>query len=382
MQVVIDARSATAPHRTGVGRYTWQLVRRLPVVDPSTRYVAWYLNAGGVLTRRRFFPDVDASNLIEHGTPIPARWFNRAVARLDLPRMEWFVRGDAVFGPNFVPPPTRAQRVVVTVHDLGFHLLPSTALHAVPWWLRTLERTLTAGTRVIVPSNATADDVQEHYGVERDRIEVIPLGVDANVFHPRDHDDVRGVRDRYGIDGPYVLFVGLEGRKNLQGMLDAFARVQGSVRPRLVLAGRRPWDPNHRDTVAEALARVPANVRDDITLTGYVSEHDASALLAGAELLAYPSLYEGFGLPVLEAMASGTPVLASNVSSLPELADGAAVLVDPHDPDAIAAGIESLLQDAALRARLRSAGLERARAYDWDVTARRTAGVLRSAAAG
>jgi alpha-1,3-rhamnosyl/mannosyltransferase len=105
-------------------------------------------------------------------------------------------------------------------------------------------------------------------------------------------------------------------------------------------------------------------------------------LLAGAELLAYPSLYEGFGLPVLEAMASGTPVLASNVSSLPELADGAAVLVDPHDPDAIAAGIESLLQDATLRLRLRSAGLERARAYDWDETARRTAGVLRSAAAG
>jgi alpha-1,3-rhamnosyl/mannosyltransferase len=123
-------------------------------------------------------------------------------------------------------------------------------------------------------------------------------------------------------------------------------------------------------------------VRDDITLTGYVSERDASALLAGAELLAYPSLYEGFGLPVLEAMASGTPVLASNVSSLPELADGAAVLVDPHDPDAIAAGIESLLQDATLRLRLRSAGLERARAYDWDETARRTAGVLRSAAAG
>ena len=382
MRVVIDARSATAPHRTGVGRYTWQLVRRLPLSDPSAQYVAWYLNAGGALTGRRFFADVGASNLVEHGTPIPARWFNRAVARLGLPHLESFVRGDVVFGPNFVPPPTRAQRVVVTVHDLGFRLLPSTALHAVPWWLRSLERTLAAAARVIVPSSATANDVEEHYGVERDRIDVIPLGVDADEFHPRDHDDLRGVLDRYGIDGPYVLFVGLDGRKNLPVMLDAFARVQGSIRPRLVLTGAKPWNPNRRDTVAEALTHAPAAVRDDITLTGYVAEHDASALLAGAELLAYPSLYEGFGLPVLEAMASGTPVLASNVSALPEVADGAAVLVDPHDPDAIAAGIESLLQDQALRTRLRSAGLERARAYDWDATARRTAGVLRAAAVG
>lgn len=379
MRVVIDARSATAPHRTGVGRYTWHVVRRLPVVDPSSRYVAWYLNAGGLLDRRRFFSDVGAPNLSERGTPIPAALFNRLVARLDLPRMEWFARGDVVFGPNFVPPPTRARRVVVTVHDLGFRLLPSTAPHAVPWWLRGLQRTLATATRVIVPSGSTRDDVQELYAVERDRIEVVPLGVDPDVYRPRGQDDVREVRRRYGIDRPYVLFLGLDGRKNLPGLIAAFQRLSPAGRPALVLAGAPPWDADGRDRLAETLAPLPSEARAAITVTGYVSESDAATLLAGAELLAYPSLYEGFGLPVLEAMACGTPVLASNVAALPELADGAAVLVDPRDTDAIAAGIDSLVNDEALRERLRAAGLERARAFDWDTTARRTADVLHAA---
>jgi glycosyltransferase involved in cell wall biosynthesis len=380
MRVVIDARSATAPHRTGVGRYTWHLVRRLPLVDPSTTYVAWYLNAGGALQRRRFFTDIGAPNLSEHGTPIPAALFNRSARRLDLPRIEWFVRGDVVFGPNFVPPPTRARRVVVTVHDLGFRLLPSTAPHAVPWWLRGLERTLASAMRVIVPSRSTRDDVVQLYGVDPHRIDVVPLGVDTSVFRPREQEDVRAVRRRYGIDGPYVLFLGLDGRKNLPALIDAFVRLSPATRPALVLAGAPPWDPHGRDTVAETLAPVPADARAAIKVTGYVSESDAATLLAGAELLAYPSLYEGFGLPVLEAMACGTPVLASNVAALPELADGAAVFVDPNDPDGIAAGFESLVRDGSLRERLRAAGLERARAFDWDTTARRTADVLRAAA--
>ena len=380
MRVAIDARPATAPEKTGVGYYTAHLIRRMPVLDPDTDYVAWYLNAGGFLRGRRFFRDAPAPNLRERGTPIPARLFNRATARLGLPRIEWFVRFDVLFGPNFVPAPTRAGRLVVTVHDLGFRLHPDTAPQTVPWWLQGLERTLRVATRVIVPSEATRRDVIELYGVEADRIARIPLGVDTLTFRPPSDDEVRTVRRRFGIEGPYLVFLGLDRRKNLPALAEAVRRMPARDRPTLVLVGGRPWDPDGRDRVREALDGVPPGSLGRVVLTGYVPDATKAALLGGADALVYPSLYEGFGLPVLEAMACGTPVIASDVAALPELVDGAGALVDPADPDGLAERIVTILADDELRGRLRAAGIERASGYAWDETARRTAVVLHEAA--
>jgi len=380
MRVAIDARPATAPEKTGVGYYTSHLIRRLPVLDPQTEYVAWYLNAGGFVNGRRFFRDVAAPNLTERGTPIPARLFNRLTARLDLPRIEWFVRFDVLFGPNFVPAPTRARRQVVTVHDLGFRFYPDTAPQTVPWWLRGLERTLHVASRVIVPSEATGRDLVELYRVEAERIATVPLGVDADVFRPPGDDEVAGVRRRYRLDGPYLVFLGLDRRKNLPALAEAVRRMPSSDRPTLVLVGGRPWDPAGRDRVREALDGVPRGSLGRVVLTGYVADATKAALLGGADALVYPSLYEGFGLPVLEAMACGTPVIASNVAALPELVDGAGVLIDPSDPDELAERIGSVMADDDLRGRLRERGIERASGYGWDETARRTAAVLREAA--
>jgi len=380
MRVAIDARPATAPEKTGVGYYTAHLIRRMPVLDPETEYVAWYLNAGGFLRGRRFFRDVSAPNLLERGTPIPAQLFNRMTARLDLPRVEWFVRFDVLFGPNFVPAPTHARRRVVTVHDLGFRFYPDTAPQTVPWWLRGLERTLRVATRVIVPSEATRRDVVELYGVESERIATIPLGVDTFTFRPQREDEVRSVRRRFGIEGPYLVFLGLDRRKNLPALAEAVRRMPASDRPTLVLVGGRPWDPDGRDRVREALDGVPPGSLGRVVLTGYVPDDTKAALLGGADALVYPSMYEGFGLPVLEAMACGTPVIASDLAALPELVDGAGVLVDPADADGLAERIGSIMADTELRGRLRAAGIERASGYAWDETARRTAAVLREAA--
>jgi glycosyltransferase involved in cell wall biosynthesis len=151
-------------------------------------------------------------------------------------------------------------------------------------------------------------------------------------------------------------------------------------RPTLVLVGGRPWDPDGRDRVGEALEGVPAGSLGRVVLTGYVADATKAALLGGADALVYPSLYEGFGLPVLEAMACGTPVIASDVAALPELVDGAGVLFDLADPDELAERIGAVLADGELRGRLRAAGIERASGYTWDETARRTAAVLREAA--
>jgi glycosyltransferase involved in cell wall biosynthesis len=203
--------------------------------------------------------------------------------------------------------------------------------------------------------------------------------VDRDVFRPAPPDAVEAVRRRYEVEGPYLLSLGgIEPRKNLPALIGAYAALPEDVRPALVIAGPvAPWNPEGWDRVRPTLEELPSRVRERVIVTGYVSEGDKVALLSGAEALVYPSLYEGFGLPVLEAMACDTPVLTSNVSALPETAGDAALLVDPHDTEDIAAAMERLLIDGALRERLRAAGKARAAGFSWDETARLTAEVLR-----
>jgi glycosyltransferase involved in cell wall biosynthesis len=210
------------------------------------------------------------------------------------------------------------------------------------------------------------------------RVHAIPHG--AEPFERPGDAELERVRERYRIGGRYALFVGgIEPRKNLHGLLEAFARIDTDAW--LVIAGGRVnWIPGESGRLEVAVARLSPEVRRRIVMTGYVPEADKDALLAGAELLAYPSLYEGFGFPVLEGFAAGVPVLTSDTSSLPEVAGDASVIVDPHDPGEIASGLASLLSDGALRDRLRAAGRSRVGGFTWEASARRTAEVLRGAA--
>jgi glycosyltransferase involved in cell wall biosynthesis len=382
VRVAIDARPAVFPHRTGIGEYTRELIRHLPRVDPETSYAAWYLNARGLLGGpRRFLGDLPAPNLAERWTPIPAAWFERLSERLDLPRVEWFVGFDVLFAPNFVPPPTRSSALVITVHDLAFRRFPETAPHGTRWWLRRIDRALAQSARIIVVSEATRRDLLELYPVDPDRVETIPHGVDRDVFRPSSADDVGAVRERFAIDGPYLLSLGgIEPRKNLPNLIRAFASLPAGLRPTLVVAGAGvAWNPEGRILLDAALAELPAEVRQRIHLVGYVSGPVKTALLGGAAALVYPSLYEGFGLPILEAMACGTPVLTSAVSSLPEVAGDAALLVEPLEVDSIRDGMERLLTDESLKATLTAAGTRRAADFSWTETARRTAMVLHKA---
>jgi len=292
------------------------------------------------------------------------------------------VRFDVFFAPTFVPPPTRTPHLVITVHDLAFRLHPETA-HAIPAVrMARLTPALRQAARIIAVSERTRSDILDLYSVDPERVVVVPLGVDRERFRPPTPRAVEAVRHRHGIDGPYLLALGdIDPRKNLPAVVRAFASLPDDVRPTLVIAGAAaPWSPGGMENLHRTLASVPERVRKRILLTGYVPEEDVADLIGGAEALLYPSLYEGFGLPVVEAMACGTPVLTSNVSALPETAGGAAVLVDPRDDQAVAEGMRTLLVDGALRARLTKAGLARATSFDWRQTAIRTAEILREAA--
>jgi glycosyltransferase involved in cell wall biosynthesis len=379
---VIDARPALDPRRTGVGQYTQQLIRYLPITDPDDEYVAWYLHARGLLRPRRFFADVRARNLTEKASRFPARIFQPASNRLGVPRVEWLVDFDLFVATNFLAPATDLRdRVVPVVHDLAFQHFPESAPHIDERWRRRFAATLAEAPAIIVPSTSAGQDLRESFGVAGARVHVVHHGVDAEAFAPVSDAAVDAVRRRFGIPGPYVLFVGgIEPRKNLEHLVRAFA-MSDSGHLSLVLAGGPVrWYPEATERLDAVIQLLPESVRARIVRTDYVSERDKLALLSGATLLAYPSIYEGFGFPVLEAFAAGVPVLTSNVSSLVEVAGESAVLVDPADVDAIAAALSELVADEDLRAVLSAAGVARASRFTWEATARATAAVLREAA--
>lgn len=378
MRIAIDARPALDPKKTGVGQYAAQLIRHLPAADPDARYVAWCLPRRPRL-RGRFFPEVREPNFSEHVWPVPARLAEPVTWRLGGPRVEWFLEFDALLATNFLPPPTGSRGVVLVVHDLAFRVVPETAPLIDARWLRRFRGWLGDAARVIVPSESTRRDLLSFEEVDPGKVVVVHHGVDAEAFRSARSEAVEGVRRRYGLTGRYLLFVGgLEPRKNVPALVRAFAAVDTDA-SLVVAGGRVRWHPRATDHVGAVVDALPGGVRDRVILSGYVSDADKVALLAGATALVYPSLYEGFGFPVLEGMAARVPVMTSTASSLPEVAGEAALLVDPSDQDAMAEGMRALLEDEDLRDRLIASGLARAATFTWQETAKRTAVVLREA---
>jgi len=366
-----------------VGQYTQQLIRHLPLADLDDEYVAWYLHARGLFRPRRFFADVRARNLTEKASRFPARVFQPASYRLGVPRVEWLVDFDVFVATNFLAPATNhPDRVVPIVHDLAFRHFPESAPHIDERWRRRFAATLAVSPAIVVPSAATAKDLLDAFAVDETRVHVVHHGVEAEAFAPIPQAGIDAVRRRYGIPGGYVLFVGgIEPRKNLESLVRAFAESDAQGLALVIAGGPVRWFPEATERLDAVIEQLPPSVQERIVRTGYVNDRDKLALLSGATLLAYPSLYEGFGFPVLEAFAAGVPVMTSNVSSLPEVAGEAALLVDPADVHAIAKALSELVGDADLRAVLSAAGVARASRFTWEATARATAGVLRGVAA-
>ena len=281
------------------------------------------------------------------------------------------VRVDVFHGMDHVGLPFvgRSGRYVATVHDVIALILPETFTPRHRLVVRTaLSMVRRRADLVIVPSRAVKRDVLQRLGLPDDRVVVTPEGCEPR-FRPTPCADVLA---RYGLPPRYVLAVGtLEPRKNLTTLLRAFARLRrdGGIDPalRLVLVGARGWldGPIHEAVRSLGLEGM-------VHFAGFVADDDLPAVYSGAALFVFASLYEGFGLPLLEAMACGVPVITSNVAAMPEVAGGAAMLVDPRDVDGLAAAIARLLRDDALRDRLRGAGLARARQFPWEATARLT----------
>lgn len=365
MRITIDYTPALR-QTAGIGRYTRELVAALARIDHENEYRLFC--AGGEPEPGAQWP----ANFSVLTSRIPARWLTAGWHKIGLPVTAERLAGDCdIFhSPDFTLPPLRAARGVVTIHDLSFLRLPEHADPGLREHLqRAVPRAVARAQRVLADSENTQRDLVELLGVPAEKVSVVPAGIEARFRPIRDTVRLNDVRVRYKLPQWFILFVGtIEPRKNLSRLISAYGQLrrQTGLPHALVIAGKPGWlyqDIYDRVTL-EGLS-------DYVYFPGFIADDDLPAVYTLADLMAFPSLYEGFGLPPLEAMACGTPVVSSNNSSLPEALGAAALLVDAEDVDALADAMARVLGHANLRVRLADLGRAQAARFTWQNAAQK-----------
>jgi len=368
MHIAIDYTPAL--HQgAGIGRYTRELMAALARIDTDNQYILFCAGVEPGLQAPNL-PELPA-NFTVRATRISPRWLTIGWHRLRLPWPAEQLTGecDVFHSPDFALPPLRRARGVVTVHDLSFLRVPQCAEPSLRAFLeRAVPRALSRAAHVVADSANTRKDLIELLAIPPDKITVVPAGVSHHFRPVRNNLQLAEVRARYHLPQWFILSVGtLEPRKNFPRLISAFAQLRRhtGLPHELVIAGGEGWlFQDIYDRVAKE------GLEGLVHFTGFVAEDDLPALYTLADLMVYPSLYEGFGLPPLEAMACGTPVVASNNSSLPETLGNAALLVDAEDTEAMADAMARVLGNANLRTRLSDLGRAQAARFTWENAAR------------
>jgi glycosyltransferase involved in cell wall biosynthesis len=375
VRIGLDVSILAACPRAGVGTYVYELARALTRVASSDRFllypVFYYFfdpnyrraelpRAANMETAFRRLP----AWLVRHLWEREGRWWGREalLGRVDV------VHSTTYCAPRFHD---RRKRLVVTIYDVTFATHPELHTPAnIAHCLRGTQQAIDRADAVIAISESTRRDLIERMGAPPDRVHAIPLAASDTFSRVNDPARLEAVRSRYDLPAAFILFVGtIEPRKNLARLLAAYAELPPALRAEvaLVVTGHRGWLESHLPRRAAELG-----VAEGVRFTGSVPAEDLPALYSLATLFAYPSISEGFGLPVIEAMACGAPVLTSNAAALPEVVGDAALLVDPLDRDAIARGLARLLEDSLLRESLSRRAQARAMTFSWERTARET----------
>ena len=363
MLIGIDASRANRPEKTGVERYGYELIKQFATLDRVNQYRLYMMdNARDDL--RTLPPNFEPVVL-----PVRRFWTHTSLAK-ELRRNPV----DRLFVPSHQVPWRHPKHTTVTIHDLGFQDYREN-------YSRYHYLNLSIGTKysakwasqVIVPSEAVAADVSRTYDLPLSKLKVIPHGYDRTAYRDLTPERVAGVMQEYGVSDPYLIFVGrLEQRKNVSRVIEAFYRLRdsGLFGGQLVLVGNPGIG---YDQIRGLIAKRDA---DYVVQTGFVTDQHRAALLAGSRGLVFPSLHEGFGIPILEAFAAGTPVITSQYGAPVEVAGDAALLVDPKRVSEIHQAMEHLLSSPATARKLASAGLLRAKQFSWKKSAQITLEVL------
>jgi glycosyltransferase involved in cell wall biosynthesis len=369
---------------TGSGQYTRQLVRALSNSPGDHQWFVFGLRSGKSHPEKLSNRAAAAQRLLRSPVPLTPNLAKVWFEQISFPRACRAESVDVVHVPYFAPPLTGGEKMVVTIHDLIPLILPAyRGSPSVRLYTRLVSAGASRSAAIITDSLASRDDILRLLRVDPARVHVIPLAAHERFKPVHDPHRVQRVRERYGLPDEYVLYLGgFDQRKNLSTLLAAYAAVSADLTHRtpLVIAGRLP----SRDSEFFPHPRVMVrrrNLEGAVRFVGWVHEEDKPVLYSEASIFVFPSLYEGFGLPLLEAMCCGTPVIASEAASLPEISGEAAVLFAPHDVEGLAKAISELLQDVPRRELLGARGLERAQLFSWKETATQTLKVYESVAA-
>ncbi|MCK4649384.1 glycosyltransferase family 4 protein [bacterium] len=368
MRIAIDFRS-TIGQPAGIGRFTNNLVKQIALLGSKNEYILY-----------SFYPKMPNKeikefikkhpNLSLKTNPVPGRIMRYLWDYFKIPIEFSIGEVDIIHIMDFLIPNIKKARLIVTVHDISSILFPQWHTRYTRRWVK--DRIYLAkekAHKIIVDSVHTKKDLVRTLGVSEDLIAVIYGGVGEQFQPIKDRETLKQIKKRYKIRDKYLLFLGtLEPRKNILGLIRAFHKIKNRFpNYQLVIAGKRGWKFQEIfKTVGEL------RLEDKVIFTGYLPEEDIPSLYSGAELFIYPTLYEGFGFPPLEAMACGTPVITSNLSSLPEVMGEAGILIDPNNIDELARAIESALSNEDLKRELRAKGVRQAAKFSWKRCAQET----------
>jgi glycosyltransferase involved in cell wall biosynthesis len=364
MKIILDAQS-TIKNKTGVGYYTSNLLEALSELDRSNSYsiLLWRLffkkkektikialdNFNYKFIK--FFPYKIYYNLYKIGLAFPLNFF------IGFP--------DIVFFTNFTMFPILKTKSIVVIYDLSYIKYPEFSdPKNVKFLKEKVKETVRKANRIVTISKNSKEEIAEEYGISKNLIDIIYPSYDHKLFYKRANNFVRKVKNKYLIKTGYILFTGtIEPRKNVQTIIKAYCELPIKVKEKysLVLAGGKGW---RDDEIIRELNKAKKN-NEKIIITGYVPEEDLPALYSGATVFVYPSFYEGFGIPILEAMACGCPVITSNTSSMPEVAGDAAILVDPYNLNEIKDNIENVLLNSILKKNMEKKGYNQIKKFDW-----------------
>jgi glycosyltransferase involved in cell wall biosynthesis len=363
LRIAIDAHSV-GTGLAGNESYITNLIEALAEIDTVNSYTLYVTRREAVERFHDRWPHVT----------VRRTWPHTPLVRIPLTLVAEMRRHPVdLLHVQYTAPPFAPCVVVATIHDLSFEHLPHTFKRRSRMQLRlTVRRTARTAAQVIASSDYSRRDLIETYGLSPDKVSTTPLAAPAYFAPVTDESEIRRVRSLYGIEGDYILAVGsIQPRKNLIRLIAAYAALRRqrphATLPRLVLVGKRAW--LYEETLRSITEQ---GIATDVVFTGYVPEGDLPALYTGALCFVYPSYFEGFGLPPLEAMQCGAPVITGDRTSLPEVVGDAGLTIDPFDEQAISSAIARMIDDAGLRADFRRKGLERARLFNWHETARRT----------
>lgn len=365
MRIAIDLIPITGKE-AGLQRYAQQLVKGLAEFDKKNDYIL-------LLNEKAYdFFYVKQSNFknIKVKTPPKIHFFWEQVY---LPLHTLFKNFDILHFPVSAPPYFQfsSLKTIVTMHDLTFIIYPETMTKISRlYWTFFMKRGVKTAKKIIADSKSTKDDLIKHYNIPEEKVKVIHAALTRNFSTSLEASNFQSVKDEYGLPEKYLLYVGtLEPRKNVRRLVQAFHKAKSKKRfiHKLVITGKKGWLFSEIFETVEKL-----RLGSEVIFTGFVPDEDLPGIYSGAEIFVFPSLYEGFGLPPLEAMSYGVPVLVSNSSSLPEVVGDAGILVNPEDIDDIANGILRLVEDQNLRNQLKEKGLQQAQKFSLERMAKET----------